>query len=124
MEPLLEALAQARGRGAVDALLAPASEEQLYALHAMGALPARRRILRWAAEDRGRRAPIDGRALVDLGLSGPELGRALARIRAAFLDREVANREEALALAAELARKPAPRRRRKPASGRRTRTPK
>jgi hypothetical protein len=39
---------------------------------------------------------------VALGLSGPEIGRALARIRVAFLDGAVRTREEAVALAREL----------------------
>ena len=43
-----------------------------------------------------------------MGLSGPEIGRALARIRVAFLDGGVRTREEALALAREIASTPAP----------------
>jgi predicted translin family RNA/ssDNA-binding protein len=42
---------------------------------------------------------------VALGLDGPAVGRALARIRAAHLDRAVRTREEALALAREIARR-------------------
>jgi tRNA nucleotidyltransferase (CCA-adding enzyme) len=98
------ALARARGRGALDAVLSEIDEESLAALHA-GAAPAlRRRIERWAREDRGRRLPVGGADLVELGLSGPAVGRALARIRAAYLDRRVADRGEALALARELLR--------------------
>lgn len=112
-------LTEARGRGAVDAILGRLEEEELFALHAWAPTPARRRIVRFAAEDRGRRSPVDGNALVGLGLSGPAMGKTLARIRQAFLDGEVANREEALALAAEMARQPTtPRRRRKPSQGR------
>ena len=37
-----------------------------------------------------------------MGLTGPEIGRALARIRVAFLDGGVRTREEALALAREI----------------------
>ncbi len=104
-EQWLRALAVARGRGALDATLAPIDEERLVALFA-GAEPAlRRRIERWAREDRGRRIPLGGSDLVELGFSGPAVGRALARIRAAFLDRRVADRGEALALALELRRR-------------------
>ena len=104
-EQWLHALALARGRGALDAALAPIDEERLAALFA-GAEPAlRRRIERWAREDRGRRSPLGGSDLVGLGFSGPAVGSALARIRAAFLDRRVADRGEALALARELRRR-------------------
>ena len=107
-EQWLRALARARGRGALDAVLAPIDEESLAALHA-GADPAlRRRVQRWAREDRGRRGPIGGSDLLELGFSGPAVGRALARIRAAFLDRRVAGRDEALALARELLRRRSP----------------
>ena len=75
-----------------------------------------RRIVRWAAEDRAQRLPVSGRDLTALGVSGPAVGRSLARIRAAFLDGEVANREEALALAEELVRSG---RRSRPAKARR-----
>lgn len=102
---LLRALARARGRGAVDALLSDQSEEALQALYALADAAVRRRILRWAAEDRRRRIPVTGKDLTDRGLAGPEVGRALARIRSAVLDGEVANREEALALAEEMARR-------------------
>ena len=50
---------------------------------------------------------MGGSDLTDIGLAGAEIGRALARIRAGFLDGEIANREEALALAEELARRAA-----------------
>ena len=56
---------------AAAGMLAPANEEQLYGLHAWAPTSARRRIVRWAAEDRGRRTPVDGEALALLGLSGP-----------------------------------------------------
>jgi tRNA nucleotidyltransferase (CCA-adding enzyme) len=101
----LKALARARGRGAVDAALSEIPEETLQALYALADVAVRRRILRWGAEDRKRRAPVGGTELTSLGLSGPEVGRALARIRAGFLDGEIANREEALALAEELAKR-------------------
>ena len=38
----------------------------------------------------------------EIGISGPAVGRALARIRVGFLDGAVANREEGLALAREI----------------------
>lgn len=104
-ERLLRSLARARGRGAVDALLSEQSEEALQSLHALASAAVRRRIVRWAAEDRRRRLPVSGHDLIEAGLSGPDVGRALARIRAAVLDGEVANREEALALAEEMARR-------------------
>jgi len=100
----LRALARARGRGALDALLAALDEERLEALYASAGPAPRRRVQRWAQQDRARRAPIGGAELVELGFAGPALGRALARIRAAFLDRRVSTRDEALALARELLR--------------------
>jgi len=102
---MLKSLARARGRGAVDALLAPLPEETVQALYALADVAVRRRILRWGAEDRRRRAPVSGGDLVEIGLQGEDVGQALARIRAAFLDGELLNREEALALAAEIARR-------------------
>lgn len=106
----LRRLTSARGRGAVDSVLAGIDEESLFGLHASADPKLRRRVERWAAEDRRQRSPVGGADLVALGLSGPALGRALARIRLAYLDGGVANREEALALAREIARrKPRPR---------------
>ena len=71
-------------------------------------------MLRWAAEDRDRRIPVSGRDLLAAKLAGPVIGVALSRIRAAYLDGEVANREEALALAREIQRRSsAPRRTRR-----------
>ncbi len=99
----LRSLSRARGRGAIDALLAEIDEEGLLALFACAAPALRRRIVRYAAEDRMRRAPLRGDELVRIGLSGPAVGRALARVRAAYLDGAVRNPEEALALARELA---------------------
>ena len=100
----LRRLARSHGRGEVDALLHGIDEERLYALHAWASPPIRRRILRWAAEDRGRRVPVSGADVTALGLEGPAVGRVLERVRGAYLDGAVANREEALALAGELAR--------------------
>lgn len=102
-EAALRALARARGRGAVDAALRALPPEELAALLASAPRTAQRRIERHAAEDRDVRLPVTGDDLVAIGLAGPDVGRALARIRAALLDREVATRDDALALARELA---------------------
>ena len=99
----LRALAEARGRGAIDAALSGLDEDQLHALLACAPAPTRRRIVRYACEDRARRAPVSGGDLVAMGLSGPAVGRALARIRAAFLDGNVGTRDDALALSREFA---------------------
>jgi hypothetical protein len=71
--------------------------EELLALAAFEPASKRRRVLRHLAEDRERRAPLDGRDLTVLGLSGPALGRALAALRRAFLDGECGDRAQALA---------------------------
>jgi tRNA nucleotidyltransferase (CCA-adding enzyme) len=113
-EAKLEALLRARGRGAVDAALAGLAEEELHALWAVAPPAARRRVARFASQDRTRRAPVSGADLLALGLRGPEVGRALGRIRAAFLDGVLRTREEAMALARELS----VRRRASPARGR------
>ena len=101
----LRRLRSARGRGAVDGVLAGIDEESLFALYASAEAKLRSRIERWSAEDRRLRSPVGGNDLAALGLSGPGLGRALARIRAAVLDGAIANREEALALAREISRR-------------------
>ena len=80
------------------------SDEEMLALFAWAPPTVRRRILRHAVEDRPRRPPLTGEDLLELGLAGPAVGRALARIRSAFLDGAVKNREDALALARELGR--------------------
>lgn len=103
-----KALLRARGRGAIDAALAPLTEEELHALHAVAEPKARRRVERFAGEDRIRRVPISGTDLVEMGLEGPALGRALVRIRTAYLDGALKNREEAIALAREIARRKSP----------------
>jgi tRNA nucleotidyltransferase (CCA-adding enzyme) len=100
----LRGLTRARGRGAIDAVLAGVDEERLHALHAWAPPALRRRIGRWAGEDRARRLPVTGSDLVALGLAGPAVGRALRRIRTAYLDGALRSREEALALARELSR--------------------
>ena len=106
-ERILRGLMKARGRGAVDATLNELPEETVHALYAMAAVPVRRRMLRWAVEDRRRRSPVGGADMKEVGLTGPDVGRALTRIRAGFLDGEIANREEALALGIEMARRSA-----------------
>jgi tRNA nucleotidyltransferase (CCA-adding enzyme) len=100
----LRALTRARGRGAVDAVLDGIDEERLLGLYVSAPPAIRRRVERWAVEDRSRRSPVGGADLEAIGISGPAVGRALGRIRAAYLDGALANREEALALAGELAR--------------------
>jgi len=104
----LPALARARGRGAIDALLADVENERLLALFAQAPVPVRRRIVRYAAQDRPRRSPVTGDDLVALGFHGPAVGRALARIRAAHLDGKVRTQADALALAQELLRERPP----------------
>jgi len=101
----LNALLRARGRGAIDAALAPMSEEELYALYSLAEPKLRRRIARFAVEDRIRRAPISGGDLLEIGLEGPALGRVLSRVRIAYLDGVLKNRDEAIALAREIARR-------------------
>ena len=100
----MTALLRARGRGAIDAALAPLSEEELYALYSLAESKLRGRIARFAVEDRMRRAPISGEDLLEVGLEGPALGRVLNRIRIAYLDGRLKDRDEAIALARELAR--------------------
>jgi tRNA nucleotidyltransferase (CCA-adding enzyme) len=101
----LRALERARGRGAIDAVLRQFDEEDLHALFATATPALRRRIVRYAAEDRSRRAPVTGDDLMAIGLEGPAVGRALARIREAYLDGAVNDRDEALTLAQELLRR-------------------
>src|SRR5690606_37241488 len=107
------ALGRARGRGARDAVLVAVDDDRLLALWSVAAPVDRRRIARWANEDRTRRAPATGADLVVAGLAGPVVGVALARIRAAFLDGLVPDRESALALAREVAAREARRARRR-----------
>lgn len=101
----LRRLARARGRGAVDAVLHGIEDERLLALAASGSPAERRRVARYAREDRGRRPPIGGSDLVELGMTGPDVGLALQRVRMAWLDGKVKSRDEALALARELGRR-------------------
>ncbi|UCE85863.1 MAG: CCA tRNA nucleotidyltransferase [Deltaproteobacteria bacterium] len=101
----LRSLARSRGRGAIDAVLSSVDEESLLALHASAPSPLRRRIARFASEDRRRRPPVRGDDLLAAGLSGPVVGRALARIRIEYLDGRVKTREEALAVAREVERR-------------------
>jgi len=117
-ERSLRALARRRGRGAAHATLQGTAEEELVALAAWSPQNLRRRVLRYAADDRSVVLPVGGDDLLELGLSGPDVGRALRRLRVAVLDREVRTRAEALALAREVARgrDTAGRRRRGPGS--------
>jgi hypothetical protein len=101
----LRGLGRARGRGAIDAVLSPLGAEEALALYAWAPPAMRRRIVRHALEDRPRRAPLTGEDLVALGLAGPAIGRALARIRIAYLDGAVKDREDALTLAREMVRR-------------------
>lgn len=98
----LRVLKRARGRGAIDATLVGSDEESLHALYAQVEGPLRRRIARYASEDRARRLPVSGSDLLELGLSGPTVGKALLRIRTAYLDGTLRTHEEALALAREI----------------------
>lgn len=100
---VLRALSKRRGRGAADAVLRGFGAEEIQALASEAPASERRRILRWVQEDRAVRLPLSGRDLLELGLDGPAVGRALERIRLGVLDRKVRNRDDALALAAELA---------------------
>ena len=104
-ERSLRGLARARGRGRIDALLGPLDEEELYGVWALADPALRRRVVRYAREDRGRRPPLSGSDLAAAGLAGPEIGRALERVRVAWLDGAVTTREEALALALEVGRR-------------------
>jgi tRNA nucleotidyltransferase (CCA-adding enzyme) len=98
-------IGRARGRGTTDAALRDADDEELLALLVWAPPNLRRRIQRYALQDRHVALPISGDDLLAIGIRGPAVGRALARIRIAFLDRAVRNREEALALAREIARR-------------------
>jgi tRNA nucleotidyltransferase (CCA-adding enzyme) len=101
----LRKIGRARGRGTTDAALCDADDEELLALLAWAPPNLRRRIQRYALEDRLAPLPISGDDLLAIGIRGPAVGRALARIRVAFLDRAVRDRDEALALAREIARR-------------------
>lgn len=114
----LRRLARARGRGAADAVLVGSEDEELLALAAWAPPAARRRVIRYGSADRHVKLPVSGDDLVAVGLSGPEVGRALARIRTAFLDRVVRSREEALILAREVARRSRRRKTTKPRGSR------
>jgi hypothetical protein len=92
----------------VDAVLRQLDEEDLQSLHATVAPALRRRIVRYAREDRSRRLPVNGDDLLAAGLEGPAIGRALARIRSAYLDGRVSDRNESLALAREFYRRRGP----------------
>ena len=103
-ERAARALERARGRGRIDAVLGALDEEELFGVWSLATPALRRRVLRYALEDRHRRPPLSGADLVAAGLSGPAVGRALERVRVAWLDGRVGNRDEALALAREVGR--------------------
>jgi len=111
------AFARARGRGAIDAVLGPLDAESLLAFWCCADSAARRRIARWFREDRMRRLPVTGADLVAAGVTGPAVGAALSRIRSAFLDGAVRGRDDALALAREVAAREAARARRRSRKG-------
>jgi tRNA nucleotidyltransferase/poly(A) polymerase len=104
-ERAARALLRARGRGAIDAALGSLSEEELFGVYVTSDSARRRRVVRYATEDRHRKLPVTGDDLVAGGLAGPVVGRALERIRIAWLDGAVKSREEALTLAHEVARR-------------------
>ena len=112
-ERAARALARARGRGRIDALLGGLDEEELVGVWSLADPTLRRRVVRYAQEDRQRRPPVGGADLVAAGLSGSEVGRALERIRVAWLDGALGTRDEAITLGLEVAR----RRRRKAGKG-------
>jgi tRNA nucleotidyltransferase (CCA-adding enzyme) len=84
-------------RSADDVRLAPVPHEERLACAAAASAAVRARILAHAARAQNLELPLDGRDLVALGLQGPAVGRALARLRAAVLDGDVRSRAEALA---------------------------
>ena len=104
-EKVLHSLERARGRGAIDAVLRGLPEEELHALYAWAPPAVRRRIARYSTEDRYSRIPVTGSDLTGIGLTGPSVGRALERIRVAYLDGTLRTREEALSVAREIARR-------------------
>lgn len=101
----LRALARARGRGSADAALRGLTEEELVAFFASAEASVRRRVERFASEDRHRKPPLRGSDLLALGAGGPAVGRVLEAVRAAYLDGRVRDRDEGLILARELLRR-------------------
>jgi tRNA nucleotidyltransferase (CCA-adding enzyme) len=108
---VLDGLAEQHGRGACDALLAGLAPDARMAVFASAEPATRRRLVRWAREDRAVVVPVTGEDLVGLGLRGPAVGAVLAQLRVFWLDRAVRDREELLALAVELSRQAPPARR-------------
>ena len=103
-ERTLRRLAAARGRGAVDTIVRPLAAAEWSALRASAPADLRRRIDRHHREDRDRVLPITGDDLVAAGLQGPAVGRALEAVRIATINGVVKSREDAMALAGEVAR--------------------
>lgn len=101
----LRALERGRGRGSADAALRGFTEEELVAFFSSTEASVRRRVIRFAADDRHRKPPLRGSDVVALGASGPAVGGVLEAVRAASLDGRVRDRDEALTLARELLRR-------------------
>ena len=98
---LAERLASAAAPSEVDALLRASPPAT-----ALGALAAgAEAVAGWWSGDRDREAAVRGADLVAAGVPpGPEIGRALAAVRAAVLDGRVGGADEQLAMALRLAR--------------------
>jgi tRNA nucleotidyltransferase (CCA-adding enzyme) len=98
---LADRLRSAAAPSEVDALLRAAPPAT-----AVGALAAGAgAVAGWWSGDRGREAAVRGADLVRAGVPpGPEIGRALAAVRAAVLDGRVGGADEQLAMALRLAR--------------------
>ncbi|MEI7769704.1 MAG: CCA tRNA nucleotidyltransferase, partial [Chloroflexales bacterium] len=80
----------------IDQLLHPLSETVIRVLRYAEIGPAGQVAARYLREIRPARAPIDGRDIQRLGVApGPNIGRLLGGLRAAYLDGEVATREQA-----------------------------
>jgi len=80
------------------------TEEELVAFYVSAEASVRRRVLRFASDDRHRKPPLRGSDVVAVGASGPEVGQVLEAVRGAYLDGRVRDRDEALTLARELLR--------------------
>ncbi len=99
--PLRERLAAAERPSQVDALLRAAPPASAVSAAALGA----EAVAEWWRSGRRLRPGVRGADLVAAGIPpGPAIGRALARVRAALLDGEVAPGDDELALALRTAR--------------------
>ncbi|MBX0330299.1 CCA tRNA nucleotidyltransferase, partial [Oscillochloris sp. ZM17-4] len=80
----------------IDLLLRPYGEATIRVLHYAEAGSPGQLAARYQGEIRPARPPLDGRDLQRLGVApGPAIGRALASLRAAYLDGEIQTREQA-----------------------------